>query len=201
MFIQSDDRRIFQKKELDKGTIYYMSSFIPMESRQKYFNLLKETIEWKTEQIKIGGNWVTIPRKTAWYGDSSYSYSGLKNTPKALNQPLLDILKVLKYFVPDLEFNSVLLNLYRDGSDSISWHADNEKELGDDPIIASISIGAQRNFKLKSKDGKEQYDIPLKSGSLLIMGNGVQQNYLHCVPKDKRIKEERINLTFRKLLC
>lgn len=198
MFNNSSTKRVFQTKELKGGTIHYMSNFMPLEKRMHYYNELKRYVQWNQDSIVISGNTIKLPRKTAWYGTKSYTYSGIKNEPLPMIKPISDILRVLNHFYP-YDFNSVLLNHYLDGSHSIGWHSDDEKELGDNPIIASVSIGAVRNFKLKSKDDKQHYDIPLKSGSLLIMGEGIQRNYLHSVPKERSIKDGRINLTFRKI--
>jgi alkylated DNA repair dioxygenase AlkB len=136
---------------------------------------------------------------TAWYGDpgAAYTYSGLRNEPNAWNESLIEILDALYAFTA-VRFNSVLLNRYRDGNDSLSWHADDEPELGVAPTIASVSLGVSRIFKLRKTDNsKEETSLRLENGSLLLMTGHSQTDYRHSVPKEKRLLGERINLTFR----
>ena len=167
------------------------------------FEKLKDCIEWKHQKIKLFGHWVLQPRLTAWYGDegTDYVYSGLKNIPLPWNAPLLD----LKEHVEELSqstFNSVLLNYYRDGQDSMGWHQDNEKALGLNPTIASLSFGASREFHLRHKFDKSVPTVKsyLENESLLIMSGKTQQFWQHQVPKSKKDIGERINLTFRKII-
>ena len=159
---------------------------------------IKEEVSFEQRDIVIMGKRVRVPRLEAWYGQS-YTYSGNAFAAK----PMPAFLAELKANIEERtgqKYNSVLINLYRDGSDSVSWHADNEKELGKDPVIASVSLGAERKFKLKHRtDKSDKADIQMKSGSLLVMGEGTQANYLHCVPKTKKVHAERINLTFRNM--
>ena len=166
------------------------------------FESLKNSIAWKHEKIKLFGRWILQPRLTAWYGDegTDYVYSGLKNIPNPWNATLLN----LKGQAEDLshtKFNSVLLNYYRDGQDSMGWHQDNEKALGVDPTIASLSFGASREFQLRHKLDKSIPTVKsyLENGSLLIMRGKTQQFWQHQVPKTKKNIGERINLTFRYL--
>lgn len=144
------------------------------------------------------GKYVKFPRLTAWYGDNDkpYSFSGITLQPKPWNAELLEIKKLIEP-ISCISFNSVLLNRYRDGSDSISWHTDAEKELGRNPIIASVNFGAERVFQLKHMKTQERIDIPLKHGSLLIMLGELQHHWLHQVPKTQKVIGERVNLTFR----
>jgi alkylated DNA repair dioxygenase AlkB len=148
--------------------------------------------------MRMYGKILPFPRLTAWYGDDDkpYSFSGINLNPKPWNTVLLEIkneidLKCKKYF------NSVLLNLYRDGNDSISWHTDAEKELGINPTIASLNLGATRKFQLKHMDTNEKIEIELKHGSLLVMQGSLQHFWKHQIPKTKKKVGERINLTFR----
>ncbi len=143
-----------------------------------------------------------MPRLTAWYGDEGavYTYSGLKNAPAPWNAPLLE-LRTLVEDAAGARFNSVLLNRYRSGNDGMGWHADNERELGATPVIASVSLGTPRLFTMRAKsDKKRLLDLRLAHGSLLIMGGASQQRFQHAVPKENRLHGERINLTFRAVL-
>jgi alkylated DNA repair dioxygenase AlkB len=151
------------------------------------------------QQIKIFGKEVCVPRLTAWYGDKgmSYSYSGITVNPLPWTPALLEIRDRVgaRSGTP---FNSVLLNQYRTGADSVAWHADDEPELGLNPIIASVSFGGTRKFQLKHKTRKEmRHSLDLTCGSLLLMRGKTQHHWLHQVPKTKRAVETRVNLTFR----
>mgnify|MGYP001454340216 CR=1 FL=1 len=196
----NDSSRSFEKIKLKDGEVWYMPNFMPQDKTDKYFNALLNTINWKQEELKMYGKTYPIPRKTAWYGyeGMNYSYSGIKCNPEAWTKELLDIKKVIEHFVPNNDFNSVLLNLYRDGNDKVSWHADDEPELGKNPIIASVSLGATRRFDLKHKDdSNEKMHFDLTSGSLIVMIGALQHNWLHQIPVQKRISSPRINLTYR----
>ena len=174
--------------------------FLFPQSLNLEFEVLKNSIHWKHEKIYLFGRWVLQPRLTAWYGDdgTEYVYSGLKNIPKPWNEVLLS-LKTKVESLSGKRFNSVLLNYYRDGQDSMGWHQDNEKVLGNEPTIASVSFGTSREFQLRHKFNK---DIPkvsclLENGSLLIMSGSTQEFWQHQIPKTKKQIGERINLTFR----
>jgi alkylated DNA repair dioxygenase AlkB len=144
------------------------------------------------------GKQVLFPRLTSWYGDKDkpYSFSGITLNPHAWSEELL-IIKSKIEPISETVFNSVLLNLYRDGNDSISWHTDAEKELGRNPIIASVNFGAERKFQIKHNETGEIHDIILKHGSLLIMKGELQHFWKHQIPKQKNINKPRVNLTFR----
>lgn len=160
-------------------------------------------IPWRQEYLRIAAKLLPIPRLQCWMGDrtSEYGYSGVRLTPA----PWHETVKTIHDRVADLSgtaFNSVLINFYRNGQDSVAWHADDEAELGDTPVIASVSLGAERIFELKRKHqtpGKK-YQLPLRHGSLLIMGGTMQQHWLHQLPKEKGLAEARINLTFRNIV-
>jgi alkylated DNA repair dioxygenase AlkB len=167
------------------------------------FDALSGSIEWRQEEILIFGKRMAQPRLTAWYGDADahYRYSGLPLTP----HPWTKLLLQLRHRVENVtraQYNSVLLNLYRDGNDSMGWHSDDEPELGGEPVIASLSFGQPRLFQLKPKkrDGSKTVRIELASGSLLVMRGQTQRNFLHAVPKSSRIHAPRINLTFRMIV-
>ena len=147
------------------------------------------------------GKRVLMPRLTAWYGDPGavYTYSGLRNAPEPWTPELAEIRSDLER-TTGLAFNSVLLNRYRDGRDSVSWHADDEPELGPEPAIASVSFGAARSFVLRSKTHrKREGSVMLEHGSLLIMKGRSQALLEHALPKDARVTSERVNLTFRQI--
>ena len=142
---------------------------------------------------------IEVPRLTAWYGDegTGYIYSGIRNVPLPWTPALIEVKRAIEP-LSGVVFNSVLLNRYRTGKDSVSWHADDEPEFGDQPVIASVSFGSTRSFQLKHKKRKElKVSVELTHGSLLIMRGGTQANWLHQIPKTGRPVEERLNLTFR----
>lgn len=164
-----------------------------------FYQALKDTIAWRQDSITIHGTPRPIPRLQAWYGESHcrYSYSGLELAPI----PLFSELEQLKTIAEELStsrFNCVLCNLYRDGNDSVAWHADDEPELGRNPTIASYSFGASRRFLIKPKQGKQKAKaIVLPDNSLLIMSGAMQHHWIHQLPKTKQPVGARINLTFR----
>jgi len=166
------------------------------------FEALKASIAWKHEKIRIFGRWILQPRLTAWYGDqgTDYVYSGLKNSPLPWTEELL-VIKAQVEEISASSFNSVLLNYYRDGQDSMGWHQDNETELGKSPSIASLSLGASREFQCRHKFDKSLPKVKclLENGSLLLMSGSMQEYWQHQIPKTKRTVGERINLTFRSI--
>ncbi len=156
-------------------------------------------IRWKQDSLKLYGKFIPLPRLTAWYGDpgAAYTYSGIKSEPNSWNDGLLHIKRRIEALVGS-SFNCVLLNWYRDGRDSLSWHADDEKELGIDPIIASANFGATRDFQMRmNSDHDKKLTIPLKHGTLLVMRGELQRNWKHAVPKRANVDGSRFNLTFR----
>ena len=180
------------------GSLDYYSDFISQNKSKIYFDQLLKKVPWQQDQIKIMGKDINIPRLTCWFGTESYTYSGIKMSPYPLNNELKAIKTKLEKLT-SCEFNSVLMNLYRNGDDSVDWHSDDEKEIDPNSKIASISLGANRDFQYKSiknNDLKLQ-NLLLPSGSLLIMNPPFQQNFIHRVPKRKKVTSSRINLTFR----
>lgn len=184
--------------KIRNGEYIYFPNFYNEATADKYFKRLIEDIKWKQESMKMYGKEIPFPRLTAWYGDNEkpYSFSGITLQPHSWSPGLL---KVKNDIEPkaNVVFNSVLLNRYRDGSDSISWHTDAEKELGQNPVIASVNFGAERKFQLKHKETEERIDIVLQHGSLLIMQGELQHYWKHQIPKTKKPLGERVNLTFR----
>ena len=161
---------------------------------------LKKEIEWEQHRIKIFGKWVDCPRLSAWYGDPEalYSYSNLSLTPKAWTPTLLEVRNQLAETI-ERPFNSVFLNLYRNGKDSMGWHSDDEWEMGLDPVIASISLGSPRKMKFRHRFDSQvsNFALMLSQGSLLIMAGTTQKFWQHEIPKTKKSVGERLNLTFR----
>lgn len=158
-------------------------------------------IRWHQDTIKMFGKSHQLPRVSAWYGDDDkpYTYSGINLTPNPWNALLIRLRQAL---VPvcKCQFNSVLLNWYRSGADHISWHTDAEPELGKNPLIASINFGATRRFLLRRQDEhKQKLEIPLNHGSVLVMAGALQHHWQHSVPKQKKITQSRVNLTFRNI--
>lgn len=178
--------------------IYLYEDFFTKQESEDFFLDLKENISWQQRQIKFWGKLLDEPRLTAWYGDddASYSYSGIHLKPIPWTNTLLTIKQKIENFTQE-KFNSVLLNLYRNGYDSMGWHSDDERELGQNPIIGSISFGATRKFQLKHKKLNLSQDIELNSGSFLLMKGSTQHFWKHQIPKTKKLCSQRINLTFR----
>ena len=180
----------------DADVVLYRQ-FFTADARDVLLQRLRDEIEWKQETIRVPGKIVPLPRLTAWYGDEGtvYRWSGITQQPN----PWTLLLKQIKQRVENAaqtSFNSVLLNQYRSGQDSVSWHSDDEAEL--DPVIASVSFGAVRQFQFKRiDDPKVRLSIDLPDGSLLIMGGTTQQYWRHRIPKTTVPQMPRINLTFR----
>ncbi|UOR04722.1 alpha-ketoglutarate-dependent dioxygenase AlkB [Hymenobacter aerilatus] len=187
---------------LPHAEIWLDEHFLPPATADALLHELEHTIEWRQEAIRLYGREVLQPRLTAWYGDSAatYCYSGLQLTPQPWT-PVLQQVRVQLEAATNSTFNSVLLNLYRYGQDSMGWHADDEPELGQMPVIASLSLGATRRFRLRPRDARITPHAPLSldlpSGSLLVMRGPTQQYWLHAVPKTARPAGARLNLTFR----
>lgn len=187
------------KPNLLAGLLDYRPLFYSADESQAYLNLLGNTIVWKQEELRIYGRLVKTPRLTAWYGDAgiAYTYSGMRFEALPWNDELLAIKRKLEAAF-GAKFNSVLLNLYRDGRDSMGWHSDDEPELGQNPIIASVNFGQERRFDFRSKpDHSLKQSIMLGNGSVLLMKGDIQHNWQHQVAKSARPMKERINLTFR----
>ncbi|MFM8857022.1 MAG: alpha-ketoglutarate-dependent dioxygenase AlkB family protein [Actinomycetota bacterium] len=178
------------------GAARYVPAFIPADEADRHFTGIVEETPWEERHIVLFGREVLQPRLACWYGDHAYSYSGIRLEPRAWT----DRLRVLRDrcgIDSGVEFNSCLANLYRDGRDSMGWHADDEPELGREPVIASLSLGDTRVFRMRHKETKTVVEIPLEHGSLLVMSGLMQQCWVHEIPKTKKPVGQRINLTFR----
>jgi alkylated DNA repair dioxygenase AlkB len=179
--------------------------FLPLAAADKLFATLRDPvqagIDWEVHRLKLFGREVEAPRLSRWIGDpgASYRYSGVRFEPASWPRALTVVRKAVNAAAGE-EFNSVLANLYRDGNDTMGWHSDDEPELGMQPIIASLSLGAERRFVLKSKTaGGEKLELLLPHGSLLVMRGDTQKNYRHSLPRTKKATGERMNLTFRRI--
>ncbi len=192
--------RLLERISLPDAEIGFMRRFYGEDEAWQHFAALREEVPWRHEPITLWGKQFLQPRLTAWYGDAGadYTYSGLRMAPLAWS-PRLAAIKAAVESLCGRRFNSVLLNLYRDEQDSVGWHSDDEAELGQHPVIASLSLGGPRVFKMKHKLRKQvkPASLELGNGSLLLMGGATQQYWLHAVEKERQPRGARINLTFR----
>lgn len=186
----------------DAAVLYLDRLALPLPDEDLLRQLIAE-IPWRCQEVVMWGRSMPQPRLTAWYGDpgASYAYSGIRLDPLPWT-PLLSDIKAHVERASDVRFNSVLLNYYRDHRDSIGFHSDNEPELGDQPVIASLSLGTERIFILKHKTSRlaALVRLPLASGSLLLMRGDTQRHWRHGISKESRPCGPRISLTFRKIL-
>ncbi|MCO6494063.1 MAG: alpha-ketoglutarate-dependent dioxygenase AlkB [Bacteroidetes bacterium] len=182
----------------DDGTALYLGRIMDAKVANYYLETLLNNISWEHDKVIIYGKEIIAKREVAWYGDKnlSYTYSGIKRNTLPWTHELLEIKKYVEEYANET-FNSCLLNLYHNGEEGIAWHSDDEKDLKQGGTIASFSLGAERKFVFKHKQRKEKIEIILEHGSLLLMKNKIQLHWLHCLPKTKKIKNQRINLTFR----
>ncbi|HXI72076.1 MAG TPA: alpha-ketoglutarate-dependent dioxygenase AlkB [Verrucomicrobiae bacterium] len=185
------------------GIVNYHGPILEPADAQLYLDTLLKTVPWKHDEALIYGKHIQTARKVAWYGDSefSYTYSGTTKVALLWTKELLS----LKYLVEQKTshtFNSCLCNLYNTGGEGMSWHSDDEKALGKNTIIASLTLGAERKFNLrhKTKRANEPISILLEHGSLLVMKGATQTYWQHSVPKTAKIASPRINLTFRTII-
>ncbi|MFZ4543405.1 MAG: alpha-ketoglutarate-dependent dioxygenase AlkB family protein [Saprospiraceae bacterium] len=210
---------------IPNGKLIYLPDFIPEGKAAELLRYFMETdkstdgnpvlnnikelntnswknIPWRQDAIYMFGKKVLQPRFTCWFADEgkSYTYSGLNMQPKPWDERLLQLKSDVEKF-SKAEFNSVLMNAYRDGSDHMGWHADDEPELGRNPVIASLNFGAERRFLLRRNANlQEKIEILLRPGSLLLMEGALQHYWKHAVPKQLKVKAVRVNLTFRKII-
>ncbi|MGH1481596.1 MAG: alpha-ketoglutarate-dependent dioxygenase AlkB family protein [Geminicoccales bacterium] len=180
------------------GEAFLVDQALSPDIADQAFADLLETIDWRQETAALFGRKIPLPRLTAWYGDGGYAYSGIRHEPAPMTPALL-ALKSEAEALSGQGFNSVLINLYRDGRDSMGWHSDDEPVLGDEPIIASLSLGATRRFQLKHRHADERVSLDLAHGSCLVMQGRCQACWRHQLPKTKKQVLPRINLTFRRL--
>ena len=196
------DSEAVEKIDLPDAEVLLFRNLFSKNEADALFEELRQEVSWKQEKINLYGKEYALPRLTAWYGEpnKTYIYSGITVEASPWIPVILKIKeRIERVSASKVIFNSVLLNLYRDGSDGVSWHADDEPELGEDPVIGSVSLGEERSFQMKHKTDKnvENEQILLENGSYLLMQGPTQHHWLHQIPKSKRSMNERINLTFR----
>ena len=183
------------------GEVYYFGSVLQHPEPDFYLDRLLNTIAWKNDEVIIYGKHIVTARKAAWYGDKPYSYTYSNTTKQALAwTPELLELKALVEKQSQSSFNSCLLNLYHSGAEGMAWHSDDEAALGRNPVIASLSLGAERKFSFKHKSSKQNVSLVLDHGSLLLMKGATQSHWMHSLPKTVKVSEPRVNLTFRTIL-
>ncbi len=180
------------------GEVYCYSGFFSEKESNLLFEALLNDIQWQQDRIKFYGKEVNLPRLTAWYGEhhADYSYSGISMRSHPWTPELLEIKSRIEAQA-QMHFTSVLLNYYRDGSDYVGWHRDNEKVLRVNPVIASVSFGATRTFKFRHIIDKSIRSIQLTHGTYVLMKGETQHKWEHQIPKSKKILAPRISLTFR----
>ncbi|MEY3678688.1 MAG: hypothetical protein RI924_829 [Bacteroidota bacterium] len=183
------------------GTVNYFGPVLSAERANHFYHQLLETIAWKNDEARIFGKHYITKRKAAWYGDAGYAYTYSNTTKQALPwTPELVDLKIVTEKITGVRFNSCLLNLYHDGNEAMGWHSDDEKSLGRNSIIASLSLGAERKFSFKHKETGQTVSLNLEHGSLLVMKDATQTHWLHRLNKSSKIKQPRLNLTFRTIV-
>lgn len=183
------------------GEVNYYGQIMPTGQASHYLQALLDTIAWKNDEAVIFGKHIITKRKVAWYGDAVYAYTYSNTTRHSLlwTKELLD-LKAMVENLSGTKFNSCLLNLYHNGDEGMAWHSDDERSLGHNTAIASLSLGAERKFMLKHKANKHTVSTVLANGSLLVMKGSTQANWLHALPKTRKINSLRVNLTFRTIV-
>lgn len=201
MALTSRDHRENRNLLPRDGEVTFLSNFLSPEQSDDWLRRLSQEVPWQQQSVHLFGRTVAQPRLTAWCGDEGvrYRYSGLELLANGWPEPVLEIKRQLSSHL-DVSFNSVLLNLYRNHLDSMGWHADDEKELGRNPLIASVSLGAMRKFQMRHKEDRGlKLDLELTHGSLLVMRGPTQHYWQHGIPKQSKPASERINLTFRQI--
>ncbi len=201
----------FREIPLPDGRLRLYPQLFTAEESRRFLEELRREVDWESVRITMFGRSIPLPRLTAWFGNpgARYTYSGITAEPGDWTPTLLSI-KARVENVSASTFNSVLLNYYRDGRDSVAWHSDDEPELGRDPVIGSVSFGSERPFQLRQRtnggpdsirvQARDILTLGLPNGSYLEMGAGTQRNWVHRLPKRPRLTGDRINLTFRTIL-
>ena len=180
------------------GEVNYYGSVMNTKQSEYYFDQLLQNIQWENDKAIIFGKLIITKRKVAWYGDKPFEYTYSKTTKSALpwTKELLELKEIIENKTGE-KFNSCLLNLYHNGDEGIAWHSDGEKDLKKNGAVGSLSFGAERKFSFKHKKTKQTVSVYLEKGSLLVMKGTTQINWLHRLPPTKKVKNPRINLTFR----
>ncbi len=183
------------------GEAVYFGQIFEYKKIQNYLTKLMENIQWANDEVFLFGKKIITARKVAWYGENNLEY--VYSNAKKIALPFTPILLEIKAKIEEITnetYNSCLLNLYHNGSESMGWHADNETTIEKNSSIASISFGAERKFCFKHKSKNERIEMVLENGSLLLMKGQTQSHWLHALPASKKILTPRINLTFRKMV-
>lgn len=198
--LYSSDAAQPQLIEIEDGELVYYPQLFSVAQSDRWLTVLQATVQWRQDAIRMFGKLLPLPRLTAWYGDrgTTYSYSGITMQPSLWTAELQEIKSGVEA-IAHQPFNSVLLNYYRQGRDSMSWHSDDEPELGQNPVIASVSFGGTRRFMLRHKFRRElsTVKLDLAHGSCLLMKGATQHFWQHQIPKTTKPVSPRINLTFR----
>jgi alkylated DNA repair dioxygenase AlkB len=183
----------------NSGKLIIIENFLSLKESSLIFEKLDKETPWTKPTIKLFDKEIPIPRETCWYGDKGYTYSGIRNDPLQFTETLKNLKKIVQEECKQT-FNSLLLNRYKNGNDKLGWHSDNEKELDSKSAIASLSLGAERDFLIRKKqDHGTKFKLPLKHGSLMIMYPPLQEFWDHSLPPRKKVTEKRLNLTFRQV--
>ena len=184
----------------DAQIVLHRDVYAPGE-QERLTQALRREIAWEQHRITLYGRTMPVPRLSAWHGDPGavYRYSGVRLSPRPWT-PLLTAIREVAQELAGAPFNSVLLNLYRQGGDSVGWHSDDEPELGPEPVIASVSLGAPRRFELEHKRSRRREALELPPGSILVMAGATQHRWRHRLPKTRAPVGPRVNLTFRRIL-
>jgi alkylated DNA repair dioxygenase AlkB len=180
------------------GDVRYYGRIYGKDEAGRYLEIFLQTIGWSHDELVIMGRRITTLREVAWYGDArlEYSYSGITRSTVEWTPELMDIKRAVENATGE-RFNSCLLNLYHNGNEGMGWHTDAERELKRDGAIASVSFGAERRFSFRHKTTGETVSLVLEHGSMLVMAGRVQTCWQHCLPKALKVKDPRVNLTFR----
>jgi alkylated DNA repair dioxygenase AlkB len=183
------------------GTVNYYGKIFSLPDANQYLNNLLHGIEWKNDEAFILGKLIITKRKVAWYADTNFEYTYSNITKRALpfTKELLQLKSIIELKTGE-QFNSCLLNLYHTGDEGMAWHSDGEKDLKKNGAIGSLSFGAERKFSFKHKETKETVSVILEHGSLLVMKDATQTNWLHRLPPTKKTAKPRVNLTFRTIV-
>jgi alkylated DNA repair dioxygenase AlkB len=183
------------------GSVQYDPYFLSVQEATKFQTIYEQSIPWETDVVHIFGKTIEMRRKMAWFADDQrrYTYSGSAKFVNSWTPELLELKNRIEKRL-NVAFNGCLLNYYHDGADGMGWHADDEKSIEPNSIIASISLGATRNFDFKHRKTGQKIRIPLLPGSLLIMQGETQQHWLHALPKSLKVQAPRVNLTFRQMI-
>lgn len=183
------------------GEANYYGKIMSKSEANTYHNVLLKNVKWKNDEAMYQGKHIITEREVAWYGDQGYLYTYSNTTKQALpwTNELLNSKRRIE-LITNSTFNSCLLNLYHDGNEEMTWHSDDEKPLGKNTVIASVSFGADRKFSFKHKSTKQTISLLLEDGSLLLMKGRTQSYWLHSLPCPSKVIHPRINLTFRTIV-